>query len=171
MGTKAFTAKAAHALSNNGWERKSGGWYVRRYNGGIVATLRASGFWEVRGPAGDTRAHGDDIPCEAWMALDANEAAWRQPEYRAYWDSFHARRECVEAWERAAREAAQSWTVISRYHNGTVKRRSRPSLGGAHRLAAWEVDAEGAHTAEIFHGTTTIGAYSWRSGLTYSEAV
>jgi len=74
MGTKAFTAKAAHALSNNGWERKSGGWYVRRYNGGIVATLRASGFWEVRGPAGDTRAHGDDIPCEAWMALDAINA-------------------------------------------------------------------------------------------------
>lgn len=66
---------------------------------------------------------------------------------------------------------AQSWTVISRYHSGAVKRRARPSLDGAHRLAAWEVDAEGAHTAEIFQGTMAIGAYAWRCGLTYSEAV
>jgi len=105
MARTDFSATARVALANNGWTLSSDRCAVRHYAGGIVAVFTADGAWTVRGPGRDARAHGQDIPREAWGAMDANEAAWRQPEYRAYWDCFHAQRECIEAWERAAREA------------------------------------------------------------------
>ena len=74
--------------------------------------------------------------------------------------------------DRAHRMGADRMTYIvtSLYHGGAVKRRERLSLDSAHRLAAWEVDQEGAHTARIVTGAgAAIGTYAWRSGLTYAD--
>jgi hypothetical protein len=90
-----FTPESAAALANNGWDQITPFRFERLYHGGIRARLLATGYWTVRGPDKKLRASGLDKPREAWGAMDANEAAWRQPEYRAYWDCYHAAREAV----------------------------------------------------------------------------
>ena len=62
-------------------------------------------------------------------------------------------------------------TIISYYHSGVCKRRARDSIEGAHRLAAWEVDAEGAYKAEILRAGAVIGTYAWRGALTFIDGV
>lgn len=62
-----------------------------------------------------------------------------------------------------------AYVVISRYHSGIVKRRERPSFDGADRLAAWEVDVEGAYRATVETDGRPVIEYVWRGGLCCTE--
>ena len=83
-----FKRDTAAALAANGWRVLSPHRATREYRGGILAILGADGTWEVLAADRTQRGRGHELTGESrWSvigaAMDANETAWRQPEYAA----------------------------------------------------------------------------------------
>jgi len=89
---KKLTPKEIKALSMSGWSCGAGT-ATRAYRGGVTARISTSGTFSVW--VGNTMRGMGTEECAIYAAMEANELAWAQPEYKRSWPTANPLENCA----------------------------------------------------------------------------